>query len=379
MHDIQAAVTFQRRPLMLLSELNFCFPASRDLWRAPSAEAWRARYLSKESPYAGPWPRALPKIAGMLHSLAVVEETIGMADSDLCYSVYLHGVGGIIASLDRDYDSNNGGDPSSPVWEEQKQSIYQSLCNLTADVCFPEYDFTMIAELYKMMTHVSLSDLQGFAGKHGIVRSWRACQTFSKLWVPTSQARRAVSHAGQVLYCARRMAPGSIRGFNAVALYFASLTLCVYFRLYDQAPHTHPGHAYHISLRPVVVLDTEEMTSIGAFVSSDRGVPALSVGGMLPNATTIMNIAVKRLRDNVADSRDPTPPLVQSLINLMQAMGEGAGVCLDKALWKEFPCPARKPDGRYTRRPSGPGGQPLEEDGDDWAQYFLPFDPYPLL
>ncbi len=148
-------------------------------------------------------------------------------------------------------------------------------------------DLVITAELCQMALHVSLEDLQNFAGKSGEEEASHAAAHLEDSWATSSEARYAVWHAGQVFNHARRMPPASLRDFNAVAVYFASLTLWVYGLLSSNSPQesasadigrksqSQPNH----SPRGLVLLDGEENRDTKAFIQLGRGIPGLAAKG----------------------------------------------------------------------------------------------------
>lgn len=103
-----------------------------------------------------------------------------------------------------------------------------------------------------MHLHASLDDMQRFAGKYGEAEARRACASLllvnnnnnnnndpdgcSSSWPTTRSARAAVWHAGQVLRAARSVPPYQLRGADAIAVYYAALTLWVWAVLRERTP-----------------------------------------------------------------------------------------------------------------------------------------------
>ncbi|KAJ2904877.1 Nicotinate catabolism cluster-specific transcription factor [Zalerion maritima] len=166
---------------------------------------------------------------------------------------------------------------------------------------------TILAELFKMILHVSPDELQRFAGKAGEEEARRAALSLEVNWAKSNEAKFAVWHAGQVFRAARALPPASLRGFNAISVYFASLTLWVFGLLNGGGGGTTgnwnvhgedgrlglPGMGYHGGNGrggqdypgagfdngnggPYVILDGPETRDTKAFIQLDRGVPALS-------------------------------------------------------------------------------------------------------
>ncbi|KAK0656444.1 hypothetical protein B0T16DRAFT_452009 [Cercophora newfieldiana] len=351
LHDTQTSISFQKPPLVPFTELNFSPPASRDLWRAPTAEAWRACYLSKPSiSVSGDVP--LPRVSDLVYSLATIENLAHIIDLDLCHFVLLNGFWSIITAYRASVKFYHRTTPNStrPLWlDSQKQEIYHDLSNVSSHVSSspssnPELALT--AELLKMTLHVSLDTLQHFAGKSGEDAARRASLYLETDWMSRPDARYAAWHAGQVLRCARHMPPASLRDFNAMAVYFSALTLWIYFLLYrGEADDTEGGkghqhqHQYQQQQQrqDIVILDGEETSQTRAYLQMGHGMPRLRDmpfkdggvgvgvgwlrGGEAEAAGMVLDIARRVLRDNFPVSSEPLPPLVESLSNLLRDLG----------------------------------------------------------
>ena len=246
LHDVQTSIALQKPPLVVYNELTFSLPAALDLWRAPSAEVWRATYLSKPRPRPETEDSALPRVSNMMQHLHNPDNNTGVVDLDLCYAALLHGFWGQISAYRgtvkyyRHHDRNPVGTASSvirrPWLESQQQELYADLCNFSNFFCNPNAyipELAMLGELLKMILHVSLEDLQTFAGKAGEDEARHITLMLEDDWIQRQDARYAAWHAGQVLRFARQMPPASLRAFNAMAVYFASITLWVYGVLAD--------------------------------------------------------------------------------------------------------------------------------------------------
>lgn len=117
--------------------------------------------------------------------------------------------------------------------------------NVPSPVSIANSNLPITFEMFMVALHVDLNQLQSFAGKAGEEEARRASAHFLHQdhdpgtgregngaggggWVRSTDARYAVWHAGQVFRVARGLPPTGLRGFNAMAVYFASLTLWVY-------------------------------------------------------------------------------------------------------------------------------------------------------
>ena len=309
--------------------------------------------------------RDVPRVADIMHRLQAADELGEYVDVELCYTSVLHGFWGQINAY-RDavkfYRNRNGhGRQSSHrLWlKTQHQELYRDLgefstvlYSLRSNVAH----LTIIAELFMMILHVSLDDLQRFAGKLGEDEARRASATLEESWANGSEARYAVWHAGQVLNSARRLAPTSLRRFSAVAVYFAGLTLWTY-GLLSTATHAasaNPNLGDHMgenggggqnnnsnnknnnqagegfNQADLVMVDGEETRATRTFLNLGRGAPGLSHNGdaadgvaSLSDPSMILTIARGVFRDNFPVRNEPLPPLVESLENLLRDLASG--------------------------------------------------------
>lgn len=309
-------------------------------------------------------PRPLPRISEIMHCIDVLEELEEFIDIELCYNAILHGYWGQIwgyreavrfYALSKDKGSER-------LWlKSQHQGLYSDLSVLTTFIYTSDYHsnhLTIVLELFLMILHVSPDELQKYAGKCGEEEARRAAASLEENWANTPEARHACWHAGQVIANARRLPPTSLRGFNAIAVYLASLTLWVYGLFYPSSfpdgggepdllqpggHHQHHHHHHHHqgstskraspsrgrSTTRFVLLDGEETRDTKAFLQFDRGVPALqpsSRGGPvepLSDPGRILSVARDVFRGNYPVLSEPLPPLVESLGNLLRDLGSG--------------------------------------------------------
>ncbi|CAM1502264.1 Fc.00g042480.m01.CDS01 [Cosmosporella sp. VM-42] len=346
-HDIQSSVGLCKNPLMSFNELNISLPASRDLWKARSAEEWRDIILTKK-----PIPNdgIIPRVTEAMRCLAVLDDLEDRVDTELCYMAFLHGFWGPIFSYRNgvkftgaDVLTSSGSTP--PLWlKTQHQELYRHVSEFTKPFQLPQNStrqLSFLAELFMMMLHVSPDDLQRFAGKNGEEEARRATEGLEATWIPSPDSRYAAWHAGQVLRHARKLSPTSLRGFNAIAVYFASLTLWVYGLV--SSSRSRQGKVDGQDSQSVtpgyVLLDGEETRESRAFLQLDRGIPGLMLSespnaGIEPlsNSGMVLSIARNVLRDNFPVRHEPLPPLVESLRHLLRDLGTGLAGRASRAL-----------------------------------------------
>jgi hypothetical protein len=339
-HDVQASITLQHHPVMSYTELCFSLPAARDLWRAPTAETWRDIYLRKK-----PLPpdTTVSRVSDVMHSITILDTFEEFVDMELCYCAVLHGFWGQINAYReavRFYDHHSAATArrassvTHRLWlTSQHQELYRDVSEFAMLISSSPRlatQLSVVAELFMMILHVSPDELQRFGGKQGEDEARQAAGHLEDTWAGSRDSRHAVWHAGQVIRNARTLSPASLRGFNAIAVYYASLTLWIYGLL---SCSTH-GQGQNAADMPApstyVLVDGNESRETRAFLQLNKGTPGISMNGdvhsgieSLSNAGMVLNIARNVFRDNYPVRTEPLPPLVESLGNLLRDLGTG--------------------------------------------------------
>lgn len=226
----------------------------------------------------------------------------------------------------------------------------------------------LFREFLLMLLYVDLDNVQRFAGKHGEGEARRAYAQL-ETWFVEEQSRNAVSHAGQVLRAGRSVPSYGLRGFEAIALYQATLVLWVYGvlkctfvqprptrgKLRGAASSNSASDAEGLPLTSnniseddrQVFLDGPISAEVKRFIELGHGAPGLrlqrgigvvvgesSQTGLdhfcdLRKSQMVMAVGVSVLESNVVSSaanEKSLPPLLQRLRDLMQELGALPGV-----------------------------------------------------
>lgn len=263
-------------------------------------------------------------------------ELSSQADIGLTTTVIVHGYWGQIWSLIEARKFFPDSKRTHQLWLHTSHTeIYQDMCSLLSLVPSLIPDCTevlLIFELFQMILHVTLEDLQRFAGKFGEEEARKANESFA-IWATTQEARIAIWHAGQVLRAARQLSPAKLRGFTAIAVYFAALALWIYgIMLGSMTPSPN---------RSPVILNDEESIIIKHFRSSGQGTPGLELTNNnvdqgrefveLSDTDKILNVAREIYRNNFPVVDGPLPPLVDNLGNLLRDLGDLPGSRVSRA------------------------------------------------
>lgn len=321
LHDAQTAVTLNINPLISYADLELPLPAARSLWEAKSASEWKDLYRTI-------MPDRLPSLADLLRDMSQLSQFQDKIDTQVAALVLLHGLSALINEYHRlkFISTTNSKHWHALVTNSRQQELDQALqhfrivCSELRLQCRPE--IILVCEVVSMLLHMSLEELQLFAGKEDKKEARRVYHSALE-WISSPDSRRAVWHAGQTIRAARQMAPGSLTGFLAIGVYYASLAFWSY-GVVSKAKNAHltgSPTSPPPSQGPTVFLDAEEGPDISKFVTLGVGLPALQSPtgpAFLADPGTTMHVVQRILRP---DTPERTPALVQSLAQLMGDLG----------------------------------------------------------
>ena len=331
MHDIHASSGLQKPPLISFTELTFALPASRELWVAKSATDWRDRYLSASSAS----DLTSTSLTDAMQNPDLLAHFSAHVDVHLSAVTLLHGFWGQIWTL---LESKKFYPPSKATHRlcllTSHTELYRDLVaysTLLPPLTRNSAEAALVAELFMMILHASPADLQRFAGKFGEDEARKASAEFAE-WSSAIESRIAVWHAGQVFRAARRLGQAQCRGFNAIAVYFASLTLWVY-GLMTSATRS-PSHLKSRIPQDRIVINEAENSATRGWRSSADGTPGLNIVSAdgrnerfvpVENTDQILQLAREVYKNNFpagdAGSEGSVPPLVENLGNLLRDLG----------------------------------------------------------
>lgn len=192
----------------------------------------------------------------------------------------------------------------------------------------------LVAELLMMILHATPEDLQRFAGKFGEDEARKAGVDFTE-WRKHIESRIAIWHAGQVFRAAKRLGQAQCRGFNAVAVYYASLTLWIYGLMTSASRLPSNANMEQITglSKERIVLNEAESSSTRSWRSSNDGIPGLNnvtsdgIEQFVSVEATdqILQLGREIYKDNFRKGDMGTdgsvPPLVENLRNLLRDLG----------------------------------------------------------
>ncbi|CAK7237809.1 hypothetical protein SBRCBS47491_010156 [Sporothrix bragantina] len=337
--EIRVSITFGRCPVVSVSELSFTLPAARDLWDASSAEEWKARYLAKRT-----INNSFTVVDGMYNTGHLAAE-LDNIDSGLSALAILYAFWGRVWAYTETRAATyqtvtNNSTSTAQVaaaasgaghWGgggAQRQELYQSIQTTvvrlqTLHAMSPEA--RLVSEFLMLSLHAMFEDIQRFAGRYGVGEFKEALPRLQE-WVQSDDRYAAAWHAGQVLRAARSFAPTHLRGFPAVAVYQACMTLFVFTVLSKIARglDTRPGTMRTPSERerlPDILLDGDETMDVRTYLRTGHGRPRLTVSGQgrdLDDPVIIASVLAETFRGNYPSKADPLPSLLDNLASLMR-------------------------------------------------------------
>ncbi|KAI1338659.1 c6 zinc finger domain-containing protein [Xylariaceae sp. FL0016] len=339
--DAQSSMAMGTNPVISYAEMSTPLPESRELWFAEDAEQWKSVYLRK------------PRTQSPLSLVDYLRRTVEIPEyHDLQFSqvIILHGIWGLIwqhRQLESTLQTAGQGHAAITLL---RQEVIQALQRFQVhflgggqdDLC---PNACLLLELLHMYVHVSLDDVEYFAGK-GDIEDARQVLPALQRWVAGSDARQAIWHAGQVVRAAKGFPPKRLRGFLTVAVYQATLVMWAYSivsaaegvgaGVNATAPspqHAHP-HAQNNNPPPsshAIVLDGLDSSAVQRFITLGKGTPSITgppglefaAPDLVPlsDQEAAIGATLEMLASNFSCQLegDAPPPLVE---NLMQLLGD---------------------------------------------------------
>ncbi|EOA83387.1 uncharacterized protein SETTUDRAFT_94626, partial [Exserohilum turcica Et28A] len=225
----QYSMAFLTYPPLTHTEIHTSLPAARALWNAPSAEAWRAAYLSLGPPALLTLhtciedPNSLSALGNSVDTkyttLAVL---CGLWLNTWQYKEYLKA-----RDVTPGATQTKRALSTQALYQEARESLESFAAIHTRWLGPMDPSLSVLHERQLMYLDVSLEDLQLLGGKDG-EREARRVLPRLKEWAQSRSCRQAMWHAGQILREARRTGDPTLRISTVIAIYHASLILWSY-------------------------------------------------------------------------------------------------------------------------------------------------------
>lgn len=308
-HDRQASMAMLKPPLISYAELQLPLPHADSLWRASSAQEWKAAYHN----LPGSLMTTMPFSAGCLVDIQPLR------CSDSANFVYLYMLWGMVweykqmQSVTDRFHSVQTNSLVLPSRHTELTKFFDDFRLSSSSVA--SQSITILVELMLMYLNSPLEQIQLFAGIEGQGEAYRVCPALEE-WVKSSSARTALWHAGQVLRTVKGFSRGLVGNFNAIAVYHVGLIFWGYGCLSRSLDDiTEPPSS--------VYLDSVESIETRRFVTLGRGMPTLMGQGsevspvVLSDIGGVMDTLIRVLKANHEGMEGPCPPLVDNLVQLM--------------------------------------------------------------
>lgn len=319
-------MAFSTTPLISYAEFSAPLPMSRDLWLADTAYRWKDIYLSQTR---NPQER-IPSLTDILQDTSQLFCYENKVDMQLAGLVIMHALYALIwehSQLNR-IARNHEGYWSGVVLDSRQQEIFNALQQFRVQCgsCQKTPEVMLSLEVVSMHLYMSLEELQLYAGKEDKEEARRVYYSLRQ-WANSSASRRAVSHAGQVIRAARDFEPDTLRDFNAIAVYHASLAFwCYGVVLQAQRVETEQNPRCPLSeCQTQVFLDDNETLEQHTYISFGNGRPGIRGSNgpvFLEDTPGIMEAVRDILLSNYR--KTPPAPLSMNLMQLMDDLGKAA-------------------------------------------------------
>jgi Fungal specific transcription factor domain len=331
LHDSRVSLALHVSPVISYTELHLPLPACRELWAAETAEQWKRAYLARN---LGPIPRVV-SLTEALQDMSSITPCRSQLDVHYSALILLHGLWSIVWEYRQ---LNSIGGVQSKYWNGLVlSSRHAELCSALQQYRLDSLKWgilcprvRIVLELISLHLHMSLEELQLYAGKENIEEAQKVYHS-ARQWFDSPASRQAVWHAGQVLRAAACFSSGSLYDFFVIAVYHASMAFWsfgVVGRSDGMPAASLMNMGSHAQQRnyPLIFLDEEETLDLPGFVAQARGVPGLTGknGRFIPleNTRAVMEHIAELLSSNWRPGSQP--PLVDSVRRLVLDLGKAA-------------------------------------------------------
>lgn len=330
--DAQTSMTTLTNPAISYAELTLPLPASGDLWFARTAEEWKMLYLERNASEA----KRAPSVGDLLHDINLLTANRHRLDVQLALSIFLHAFWALIleyrslsaAHRSRSYTRGSFGGSAlllSPRHQHLVQDLhtFQTLTSEWPEMTAQE---RVVLNLLMMNLHVSLDDLQLFAGKEGEDQARRIYPVLQQ-WAESTDSRSAIWYAGQILRYAKLFPKGHLKAFYAVAVHHAALALWTY-GVVTRANRRES----RLSQQEPIYMDGPESPALQKFINLGQGRTLIRGPGPQTRASEAsiedprqcMEVAQEVLKANFSGAKEVVPAIVENLCGLIRQLGNAA-------------------------------------------------------
>lgn len=262
------------------TELSLRLPLTTSLWFASSATSWKDIILSQF-----PQDPAHVSVFSCLADLSQLQSLAGIYDINIARLTVQYSISSLI-QVYRRFQATVGylqdvNSPEHTLWKDsQRRWLLQALEELSHQFDLypteskPSVSTLLLLELLSLHFFVSIDQLECLAGKEGLDEA-QSAYTMVQQWVKSSECRKALWHAGQLLRLNRALPTNSMTEFHATAIYHVGLCLWAYCMI-----STEEAGDTGSSIKEIeeIMLDGEETLATQKWIAHGRAQPVLSPG-----------------------------------------------------------------------------------------------------
>ncbi|KAK0747035.1 hypothetical protein B0T18DRAFT_369780 [Schizothecium vesticola] len=309
-HDSHSSLALLAPPLVSYAELTLPFPSPPDLWSAPSAAAWSALHHQP--------PAAVINLPSYFSDPSVL--STGAVDTALARAAFLSALWSLawehisLTALQRACPRRWNALLTASRLEELLRLLHHFRLGMEPHAP-GNVDLVLRLEHMSMHLHAPFEEVHVFAGMEGPGEVGRGRGAVAA-WAGTEGGRQAVWHAGQVVRVARLWEGRRGQGVGAVMVYHAALVLWAWGVVMRGR-----GAGGEFCLEEADGLAVQRFTQFGSGVACVRGEGGRG-GVPLTRPEEVMGVVVGVLKGNHEGMG--MPPLVDRLVQLMEAVGQSA-------------------------------------------------------
>ncbi|CAF3466118.1 hypothetical protein SNK03_008191 [Fusarium graminearum] len=332
LRDSQQSMTALTNPVMSYAELTLPLPASKELWYAKTARDWKHAYLRREDGHV----KRAPSVGDLFRDLNLLAENRHRLDVQLSAAIYLQAYWLLILEYRnlcssyriRSYTQDPYGNTNSLLNARRHQLLQDLQTFKVTTMNWPEITAQerLLLNQLMMALHISIDDLQLFAGKEGDEQAHRAFHVLQQ-WVESVDSRAAIWHAGQVLRFAKLFPSAQLKNFYAVGVHHAALAIWTY-GVIKKAGSKQDVSSQHEK----IYIDGPESMGIQRYINTGQGLPVFrgpaSRNGVseatIENPKAGMEAIHEILQANFGGANRMAPAIVENLCVLIRQLGNVA-------------------------------------------------------
>ncbi|KAI0125974.1 hypothetical protein BJ170DRAFT_685218 [Xylariales sp. AK1849] len=327
LRDAETSMTTLAPPTMSYSELSLPLPEAKELWFARSAVEWKRHFLARSNQTKRP-----PSLPDLIRDITLLTASYQRLDTQFAISIYLHCFWSLILEwrqLSAVHRSNSFVNSYEAGPHLILSSRHQELCRTLHSFQVVTSDWhaslsvqeSLLLNLLLMNLHVSMDDLQLFAGKEGEEQARRVYPILQQ-WSESIEARQAVWHAAQILRQAKLFPNGHLKDFYAIGVHHAALALWTYGVIGKATRHQSTPSEH----QETVLIDALESNQVQRYIGFGQGRPSIRTKDeqrteSLDDPRACMEVVEGIFRSNFVKGRDLSPPIVENICQLIQQLG----------------------------------------------------------